>query len=70
MELPDHLAPVANELMRLANVLATTRVRRAIVYKGVGGPGETLEGTERRVQRAEAELREAICKALTDEHRS
>lgn len=50
--------PVDN-IMRLASVLATARVRRFAKHIG-RAPLETEEGIERKVARAEAELRAAV----------
>ena len=48
----------ANEIERLASLLATARVRRAVVGAGMSGnKGETRDGTERQVRRAKDALR-------------
>lgn len=49
---------LVSEVMRLAGLLATARVRRHVVKAGLNGDsGETIEGVERNVVKAETELR-------------
>jgi len=48
----------ANEIERLASLLATARVRRTVVGLGASSnPKEPVSGTERRVRRAREALR-------------
>lgn len=52
---------LVNEIMRLAGLMATKRVRRFAVEAGLAGPGinnETLEGVEHNVYKATNELRD------------
>jgi uncharacterized protein YerC len=46
----------AQEIRSLASRLSTKRVRRFAVSKGLGGPGETLEATQRAVDYATDDL--------------
>lgn len=49
---------LVSEVMRLANLYATARIRRHVVHAGLNGTSaETKEGTSQRVEKAEVELR-------------
>lgn len=56
----------ANEIMRLASLLATARVRRTVVALGASAnKHETKDGTERQVRRRRNALNEYLAKMVT-----
>lgn len=56
----------ANEIMRLASLLATARTRRTVVALGAStNPKETKDGTERRARRRHDALNEYLAKMVT-----
>ena len=54
-----------NEIMRLASLLATARVRRFAVNSGQANTGESRLNVAERAKRAEDELRAFVQKALS-----
>lgn len=67
MELTDEVAAQVNELMVLARQYATARVRRFAVQHNHGSVLETPFNVERRVEKAERDLAEALGRALSGE---
>jgi hypothetical protein len=57
--------PEVDNIMRLASLLAQARVRRYAVTIG-RAPRETEDGTNKRVEKAEAELRAAVENAISN----
>lgn len=58
--------PQIAEIERLAGLLATARVRRAMVQQGYPGHGETHENVQQRTQRAADDLHNYLTNLTTE----